>query len=290
MQKYKKYIVAIAAIIFGLNTGLAQAGVISTFEATGNTAADIQQTVDDFRNALGPNNGNLPVNADPNGRRQINWDGIPDQFADPNLLPGDFFNGNTPGRARGIEFQATGDTTGFMVSSTQASGQPPAFGFESVFPVFSNERLFASVGGSSFDILFFDPVNQSAQATVSGFGAVFSGLQVASPVQLLFFNLADELIGSLDPIGTTSGRGLSFFGAIFDSPELAKVSVIGDTRFLNVNGDFDGPIGDGFALDDFIFGEPIPVGQVEVNAPSTMALFSLSLLAFWVMRKRKMHA
>ncbi len=283
MKLSKKYIAMMAVCLW---TSASQAALLTAFEATGDTAADIQQTVDDFRGALGANNGNLPINADPNGRRQINWDGIPDAFSDPNLLPGDFFNADIPGRARGIEFQATGSTTGFMVSSTAASGQPTAFGFDSAFPVFSDERLFASVGGSSFDILFFDPSDQTTQATVSGFGAVFSGLQIASPVQLQFFNLANELIGNLDPIGTDTGDGLSFFGAIFDAPEIAKVSVIGDSRFLTENGRFAGPRGDGFAFDDFIFGEPIPVSQVNVSAPSTIAFFIVSFVAFFTLHRK----
>jgi hypothetical protein len=283
MKSYKK---CLAVIAVSLWASASQAAIVNIFEDTGDAATDIQQTVDDFRSALGDNNGNLPVNADPNGRRQINWDGIPDGFSDPNLLPGDFFNANIPGRARGIEFEATGDTTGFMVSSTEASGQPPAFGFESALPVFSEERLFASVGGSSFDILFYDPLNQTTQATVRGFGAVFSGLQLASPVQLEFFNIANELIATLDPIGTSSGDGLSFFGALFDAPEIAKVSVVGDTRFLVENGNFGGPVGDGFAFDDFIFGEPIPVGQVEVSAPASLSFVAFGLVAFMLSRRK----
>jgi hypothetical protein len=282
-MKVSKRLIATFAACLWVNAS--HATLVSTFETTGDTAADIQATVDEFRDALGANNGNLPVNADPNGRRQINWDGIPDSLSDPNLLPGDFFNADIPGRARGIEFQGTGDTTGFMVSSTEASGQPVAFGFESFFPTFSDERLFASIGGSSFDILFFDPSDQTTQATVTGFGAVFSGLQLTSPVELAFFNLAGELIGNLDPIGTSDGDGLSFFGAIFDSPEIAKVSVLGDTRFLTENGNFNGPSGDGFVFDDFIFGEPIPVA--EVNAPTSLALFGLGLIALSSARRRK---
>jgi hypothetical protein len=284
MKLSKKYFAVIAVSMWASGS---QAALINTFEAVGDEAADIQQTVDDFRNALGANNGNLPVNADPNGRKQINWDGIPDNFSDPNFLPGDFFNFNTPGRARGIEFQATGTTTGFVVSSTEASGQPTEFGFQNDFSVFSEERLFTSVGGSSFDILFFDPSDQTTQATVSGFGTVFTGLQKSSPVELAFFNLAGELIGNLDPIGTASGNGLSFFGAIFDTPEIARISVLGDTRFFVENGLFGGVNGDDFAFDDFIFGEPIPVEKVELPAPASITLLLMGLIGFSAIRRRK---
>jgi hypothetical protein len=64
------------------------------FEASGATPADIQTAVDAFRNFLGPNNG--VGGTFPTGRREINWDGVPDAFSAPNLLPANFFNSNSP--------------------------------------------------------------------------------------------------------------------------------------------------------------------------------------------------
>jgi hypothetical protein len=282
MRADKKWLVTILVTVWA-NTS--HAGLISTYFATGESAADIQGTVDEFRVALGENNGNLPENGDPNGRRQINWDGLPDSLSDPNLFPGDFFNGSTPGRARGIEFQETGDTTGFLVSSTEASGQPTAFGFENFLPTFSEERLFAPVGGTTFDILFFDPSDQITQATTKGMGIVFSGLDFDDTVQVDFLNLAGELLASLNPLGPADSD-LSFLGAIFDTAEVAKVQIAGGNRFLIENGSFGGGIGDGFAMDDFIFGEPIPVSQVEVSAPSSMALLFAGLGICIALRRR----
>lgn len=275
--------VLISGLILSFCASSANAALISTFEDAGLVAADIQDTVDNFRNALGPNNGNAPVNGDPLGRRQINWDALPDALSDPTLFPGDFFNGDSAPRARGIEFTPTGTTTGFLVSSTEASGVPVAFGFDQFLPRFSDERLFTSIGGSSFDINFFDPSDQTTQATVRGFGAVFSGLDFADTVQMQFLNLADELIGSINPLGT-SEFDLNFAGAIFDSAEIATVRILGGNRFLESNGSFGGGSGDGFAFDDFIFGEPI---AVEVSEPPAFSLLPLCLLGALVARKRK---
>jgi hypothetical protein len=79
------------------------------FEAAGTTPADIQAAVDDFRDFLGDNNG--AGGTFPGGRREINWDGVPDRFAAPNDLPANFFNANSP---RGVVFFTPG--SGFQIS------------------------------------------------------------------------------------------------------------------------------------------------------------------------------
>ncbi|WP_395344840.1 hypothetical protein PN836_008780 [Ningiella sp. W23] len=278
----------LGAVLLFMWTSASHAGLIATFNEQGLTAADLQETVDEFRDALGPNNGNSPVNGDPNGRRQIDWDALPDGLADPNLFPGDFFNGDSAPRARGIEFEATGDTTGFLVSSTAASGQPIAFGFDRFLPRFSEERLFSPVGGTTFDINFYDPSDQTTQATVRGFGAIFSGLDFLDTAQMQFLNLAGEIIGSVNPLGTQD-FDLTFAGLIFDTPEVATVRVSGGNRFLSENGVFEGGSGDGFAFDDFIFGEPIAVQNVNASSPSAAALL-FSLIAFATYRRSRLAA
>src|SRR5262245_10357139 len=87
-----------------LATDISQAG-FTTFEAAGANAAAITPTRDAFRVAVG---GGTVAGA--NGsfggvRREVNWDGVPNNLADPNLLPADFFNVNSP---RGLVYTTPG--------------------------------------------------------------------------------------------------------------------------------------------------------------------------------------
>src|SRR5437899_1425442 len=82
------------------------------FEASGATPADIQTAVEAFRNFGDFETNNGVGGTFLHGRREINWDGVPDQFAAPNLMPANFFNSNSP---RGALFFTLG--TGFQVSA-----------------------------------------------------------------------------------------------------------------------------------------------------------------------------
>jgi hypothetical protein len=156
-----------AAAVFGLVSSTVF-GAAVTFSATGVNAAGIQTTVDAFRTALGTLNANV-AGSFPSGRREINWDGVPDALSAPNNLPADFFNVNSP---RGVVFSTPG--TGFQVSANAASGTPVEFGninatYPTNFQTFSPQRLFTALGSKVVDVTFFVP-GSTAPATTSGFG------------------------------------------------------------------------------------------------------------------------
>ena len=243
------------------------APALTIFSATGSSPAAIQSEVDAFRNALGVLNPNEPQNFD-GGRRQINWDAAPGAISDPNLFPGDFFNGPAAPRARGIEFQATGTTTGFELSSDPTDngpGQPapPLFNLASDFQFFSPNRIFRPVDGFTFDVMFFDPFDQTGPATTRGLGVVFTDVEDPGEAVMDFFDLGGALLTSLE-VPTAGDTDLSFLGVLFDDPIIGRVSITAGTDSQNV------------AMDDFIFGEPTPI---PVPAPALLLVAGFGALA-----------
>src|SRR3954470_13932113 len=121
------------------------------FSAAG-TAAGIQAAVDAFRTDLGSLNPNV-VGTFGSGRREINWDGVPDALAAPNNLPANFFNVNSP---RGVVFATPG--TGFQVSASDVFGQSDFgninFTYPADFAAFSPMRLFTPIGSNVTDVNF----------------------------------------------------------------------------------------------------------------------------------------
>jgi hypothetical protein len=148
-------------------------------QGSGANAAGLQATVDQFRADLGGANNGVGGSFT-SGRREINWDGVPDQFSEPNNFPSNFFNVNSP---RGVIFNAVEDATGsalnqFAVSSNNASGVPVRFGnlndsYTSIFQNFSPQRLFIARNTHIMEVSFFIP-GTKIPATVSGFGVVLN--------------------------------------------------------------------------------------------------------------------
>ena len=246
--------IAMASIlVLSLQSAALAAPVV--FEAAGATAADVQGAVDDFRDFLGPLNPNA-IGSFPSGRREINWDAVPDAFAAPNALPAGFFNANSP---RGVVFFTPG--SGFQVSADSANptGTPILFGnlhpaFPLRFRAFSPERLFTAVGSNVVETLFFVPGSTEA-ATVTGFGVVFNDVNRADSTRIEFLNARGNVFFSRDvrPGGPQPGR-FSFLGVAFDAGERAYM-----VRITSGNRAPRAPLRDVAMMDDFIYAEPQPV-------------------------------
>lgn len=208
---------AIAALTLSLSATSVAAPVV--FEAAGSEPADIQATVDGFRAFLGDNNG--VGGTFPDGRREINWDGVPDAFSAPNNLPANFFNANSP---RGAVFFTPG--TGFQVSadSDNPTNTLVEFGnikgfLPGIFRTFSPERLFTALDSNITEVLFFVP-GTPIPATVDGFGAVFTDVNRAKITKIEYFDVNGSLLFSRSvPPGTTTRESLSFLGVGFDGGE-----------------------------------------------------------------------
>lgn len=276
---------SICLTLFALAVPTAAQAVTQVFNVGAADVAGLQPTVDAFRAAAGDLNPNDPANGDPNGRRQIDWDAAPDAVADPNAFPPDFFNGAASPTARGIEFQETGGTDGFLLSATAASGQPVRFGFGGDFTAFSEERLFSPVGGTTFDVVFFDPADQTTRAQTRGLGVIFTDVEQPGSTTMTFFDRSGAVIAAETAV-TSGNGGFTFVGVLFDLPDVFRVAIdAGNTPLVGngLLGPSDG-VEDGVVMDDFIFGEPVVVAAVPTPASG---LLLASLVGLFLLRRRR---
>jgi len=264
----KKHWLSLAIAGFGLtlifNPGTASADP-RVFETSGVTPADIQPTVNAFRARLGNNNGIGGTFI--GGRREINWDGVPDQFAAPNLMPANFFNSNSP---RGVVFFTPG--TGFQVSanSINPTNTPVRFGniranFPNIFSTFSPQRLFTALDSNITEALFFIP-GTTQPARVRAFGVVFTDVNNDSSTTIEYLDVNGNLLFSRDVLPGPNVRGsLSFLGVIFDSPDVFLVRITSGNTILkapaavtsNDSATTDLTVTqDVVVMDDFVYGEP----------------------------------
>ena len=252
------------------------APVVLTFESAGANAAAITPTRDAFRAAIG---GGTVAGANGSfggSRREINWDGVPDNRSDPNALPANFFNVNSP---RGAVFSTPG--TGFLVSANAGLATPILFGFASDFQTFSAQRLFTAVNSNITDVHFFVPGTTTA-ATTSAFGVIFTDVEVADLTRLEFFDASNALIYSHNAL-VAGNQGLSFLGATVSGGAISRVRITSGLNTIVSNGVLGNPNNDIVVMDDFLFAEPIP-------EPSSLALAGLGLIAGLAMPRRRRRA
>ncbi|MEP7132218.1 MAG: hypothetical protein ABI914_03575 [Acidobacteriota bacterium] len=234
---------------------------LTVTSAAGANPAAITTAVTNFRTALGPLNPNTTTSF-PAGRREINWDGVPDALAAPNALPANFFNSNSP---RGVVFSTPG--TGFQVSAN-AGIAPVRFGnidatYTARFQTFSAQRLFTAIGSNVTDVNFFLP-GSAASAATTAFGAVFTDVETANSTSIQLFDLTGSSLGTFfAPVSGTNG--LSFLG--IDSAGTAN---IGRVRITSGNAALGDPQSgnDLVVMDDFIYSEPQAAALAQTPVPT----------------------
>jgi hypothetical protein len=217
-------------------------------------AGDIQANVIEFRSLLGPDNGGAP-DGDPDGRREINWDAVPDELAAPNALPPAFFNGKQDPTARGALLETTGDHVAVSADSQNPDGAAVRFGdlnpsYSDEFKTFSEERLFSPVGSNLVDLRFFVP-GTDITAVTRGFGAVYTDIDSAENTAFEYFDADRNSLGQF--AAPVSEGGLSFLGVAFPEPVVARVRIEYGNGKLgpDESADYDVAV-----MDDFIYGEP----------------------------------
>ncbi len=179
-------------------------------------AGDIRPTVEEYRSLLGQDNGGAP-DRHPSGRREINWDAVPDQFAAPNALPPDFFNAATAPRARGAVLETPGAHVAVSARLGNPAGVAVRFGdinptYTDRFRTFSPERLFSPIGSNVVNLRFYVP-GTSEPAAVRGFGAVYTDVELRETAAFQFFDVHGKSLGRF-PV-PVSKNGLSFLGVAY---------------------------------------------------------------------------
>lgn len=254
--------VAFAAVLVAAAPSPSQANSI-VVRAQGANPAAIQAAVDSFRETMSPNNGVGGSFA--SGRREINWDGVPDNFAAPNSMPEDFFNVSSP---RGVMMNTVNEVSGsafnsFFVSadSNNPDNAPVEFGnlnaqYPGIFQPFSSPRLMIARADHVIELTFFVP-GTNIPATVTAFGAVFADVDVGNHATLRFFSADGRQISAV--AGSVASGGLSFLGVRFTEPEERAARIIIQVGTVAPGaGVIDGGSDDVIALDDFIYSEPRP--------------------------------
>ena len=277
MKVIKCCLFPVAAVVLLANPFPAAAQLV--FSAGGAAAADIQSSVDAFRAGLGTLNPNV-AGSFGSGRREINWDGVPDNLSAPNNLPANFFNVNSP---RGAVFGTVGAGTGFQVSadSDNPTATPVQFGnIDPIYPVFfepfSQQRLFTAVGSSVLDVSFF-VAGSTTPALSRGFGSVFSDVDLPNTTSIQFFDAQNGSLGTFFAASVGGNQTFSFLGVSFADPVISRVRITSGNQVLaagNMQTDLT-------VMDDFIYGEPIAAVAAVPDAGSTAVLFGLSLAALF---------
>src|SRR5262245_11676431 len=189
-------------------------GTPITFSASGANAAAIQATVNDFRTALGGIDNLNNAGPIDTGRREINWDGGGATNGTAAVTPFTVFQ-NTRGATfttPGIGLTQTPITGGIVDivpgGAVQGSLADINATYANTFQTFSPNRLFTPLGSNiTFGTFSIPGTNGAAAATVSGFGAVFTDVDLANTTSIQFFGPSNTSLGTF--LVPTANQGLS---------------------------------------------------------------------------------
>jgi hypothetical protein len=212
---------------------------------------DINVRLDEFRQLLGSQLNTTPGAI--GGRREINWDGVPDDLLNKKL-PGDFFNPvgeQAPvANQRGLVYSAAGN---FQVSKTSFAEVNAAAAKE--LTSFSGNKIFANTSSKLWDVEF-QVAGQALEASVKGFGIVFSDVDLPQSTSLEFFNDQRSLGKFFAP--AKNGSNFSFLGVFFKNEKVTRIRVSHDGPLELGQPDVsDNGTADLVAMDNFLYNEPV---------------------------------
>src|SRR5262245_47830233 len=241
-----------AASVFGCskdNSSPTQPPPAGTQPTVISATGDIAAKVAEFRTLLGDpsNTGPGPLTT---GRREVNWDGAAARpFNNQNGFPNDFFN--TTVKA-GLVY----DGGTFRNDSLNFTEINPTYANN--FKPFSPKVMFSAVFGHEIDALFQVP-GATTPAQVTGFGVVFSDVDIAQSSSIELMDKNGRSLGKFFAPARSDANGLSFLGVKFDAAVVASVRIICGNGNLGANDVSDGGTVDIVVVDNFIYGEPAAI-------------------------------
>lgn len=211
---------------------------------------DINTTLSEFRARLGTLNTSTGVSG---GRREINWDGVPDAMTGIRL-PADFFNPTGPGAAlslqRGLVYAGNDSAMVSKTAFAEINGDA-----SSEFSAFSGNKQFAVIN-SNFWPVEFRVAGTNTPAGINAFGIVFVDVDKENSTFIEFFS-ADGSLGKYYAPTHNSISKFSFIGVYFPNQKISYVKVGHEARLSSGLKDISqGGTLDLVALDDFIYSEP----------------------------------
>lgn len=259
--------VASAALGAALMAGPAKAEPVIT-EATGANAAAIQAEFDAFASQFD---------------QRISWDGgrpDPPAFSGSHLIADPFFMPEGQFRGpRGVVVRSP--ARGFKMSSDPdpalagtPADVPPNYGginptYTSTFAPFSAPRLFTPIDSNTYDVEFVLNGTDDPAGT-SGFGVVFSDVNVDGQTSIEYFAPNGRSFGSFDVPATNGDQTFSFLGVGFDEGEqIGSVRITNGTAAIaeGVNDIDQGGTNDLVVNDDFLLAETVPADLRPPRAP-----------------------
>jgi hypothetical protein len=217
-------------------------------------SGDLTATIDEFKNLVGNVENVAPDQT--GGHRRITWDGVPPAFTNQNNFPLDFFNITDPAgpnaRKKGLVYANTGAI--FRVDSSSYSQIEATYANN--FKPFSGKRLVTAIN-TNVSELVFKVAATNTDATISGFGIVFSDVDNADYTTVEFYN-GNKSLGTFKAPVRSDANGHSFLGVFFPEEKITRVKIVSGNGILNGQKDVtDGGQKDLVVFDDFFYSEPV---------------------------------
>ena len=194
------------------------------------------------------------------GYREITWDDVPDNLAEPYHydFPSDYYNTTSPrGAIISSQQEDWAGHPSMSVSARAATGNLPLFrNYHSDFMAYSGERIFGAMMLPGIDIVFRVP-GTDIPASVNGFGVVLTDIDYSGSAYISLYDEKGKLLKTLVP--QQKNAGLSFIGATFtDGRRIARAHIRFGGLGLEYGNDYD-YLKEVVAIDNVIYGEPRPI-------------------------------